>query len=284
MATVITNQANVSYQYGLETATASSNVASTVLQSPIGVVKSSLAANYSFGEEITYQIGVTNSGSTALTNVTVTDNLGAYALTGGTTVRPLTYVGPATLFISNGSITPITPTAQGNDLVFTIPAIPAEESALISYVASINEFAPLGEADAITNTASVSAAGIADAQTADYTLPASASANLTVTKTMSPNPVLDGDNITYTFILRNFGNQEATNISLTDQFLPAPTITDVTSNGTAVTNYTYNGGLFTYPSPTGTVSVPAATITQDATTGVVTVTPGELIITVTGTL
>jgi hypothetical protein len=50
-------------------------------------------------------------------------------------------------------------------------------------------------------------------------------------------------------------------------------------------DYTYAGGLLTLP--TGGVyemTVPAATVTEDPATGVVTVTPGVLVITVTGTI
>ena len=51
------------------------------------------------------------------------------------------------------------------------------------------------------------------------------------------------------------------------------------------TNYTYESGLLTLPTGGGTsITVPAATITQNPTTGETVVTPGTIVITVSGTI
>ena len=39
---------------------------------------------------------------------------------------------------------------------------------------------------------------------------------------MSPNPIADGDTITYTFTIHNYGNTPATDVVLTDRFDPEP--------------------------------------------------------------
>ena len=61
----------------------------------------------------------------------------------------------------------------------------------------------------------------------------------------------------------------------------------MTVNGqtVAATDYTYENGLLTLPTGTAyQLTVPAATITQDPNTGISTVIPGTLLITVTGTI
>ena len=49
-------------------------------------------------------------------------------------------------------------------------------------------------------------------------------------------------------------------------------------------NYSYNAATGTFATQEGQITVPAATFTQDATTGEWTVTPGAGTLTVTGTI
>ena len=104
---------------------------------------------------------------------------------------------------------------------------------------------------------------------------------------MSPSTIVDGGQITYTFEITNSGNTAAENIVLRDAFDPAPPAITVRVNGQILdaAAYTYVGGVLTLPTAAGdALSLPAAVITQDPATGVVTVTPSSLLITVTGTL
>lgn len=84
------------------------------------------------------------------------------------------------------------------------------------------------------------------------------------------------------------GITEATNVVLRDAFSPAPAGLTVSINGTAVpsSGYTYTDGVLTLPSTATaiTLTVPAATFTQDATTGAVTINPGMTTVTVSGTI
>ena len=113
-------------------------------------------------------------------------------------------------------------------------------------------------------------------------------ADVSIVKDMSPSTITDGSTITYTFTLYNYGNTAATDVVLRDAFNPAPGNLSVSINGTAVPSgdYTYTAGVLTLPD-TGaatTLTVPAATFTQDTTTGVVSVTPGVTTVVVTGTI
>lgn len=104
---------------------------------------------------------------------------------------------------------------------------------------------------------------------------------------MCPTTVTEAGALTYTFTLQNRGATATTttdNVSLTDTFTPALTITSVTLNGTALTagtDYTYDGATFRTLTP---LLIPAATYTRNATTGEVTVTPGMATLVVTGTV
>lgn len=286
MPTQITNQANIAFNYGNVAGSATSNVATTTLLDPIAAEKRSVGATYRAGERITYTVSIVNNGNATLQNVTVTDDLGAYTA-GGVTYTPLDFAEGASLYVNGAFVSAIEGTVGANGVVFVIPTLAPGANALIVYNADVNAFAPLAEGSTIVNTAAVTAQGATTSVIATNTVTVEDYANITILKEMSPDPVSDGDVLTYTFTIRNFGNTPATDVVLTDNFAPAPAAITVTVGGEIVpeTNYTYENGLLTLP--TGeefSMTIPAATVTQDTTTGEVTVTPGTLIITVSGVI
>ena len=132
MATRITNQATLTYQYAGTTGQAASNIATALLQEALSVAKTTLDANYRRNGELTYILTATNSGANALTNVVLSDNLGAYTPAGGTAaVYPLTYAGPAQLYINGVLSGSITPTVSATGVTFTIPTLVAGATATI---------------------------------------------------------------------------------------------------------------------------------------------------------
>ena len=61
MATQITNQATLTYQYGAVTASAASNIATAILQEALAVTKSALDSGYRGDQPVTYILTATNS-------------------------------------------------------------------------------------------------------------------------------------------------------------------------------------------------------------------------------
>ena len=137
--------------------------------------------------------------------------------------------------------------------------------------------------------ATVTGGGLAAPLTAQATLAAAQRADLTVSKAICPATVTESGQLTYTFVLQNFGNTAATagdNVILTDTFDPALTGLTVTYNGDTWKegdNYTYDAATGTFATIAGQIAVPAATYTQE-TDGTYTVTPGTTTVTVTGTV
>ena len=144
----------------------------------------------------------------------------------------------------------------------------------------------LGKVDIV---ATVTGGGLAAPLTAQATLAAAQRADLTVSKAICPATVTESGQLTYTFVLQNFGNTAATagdNVILTDTFDPALTGLTVTYNGDTWKegdNYTYDAATGTFATIAGQIAVPAATYTQE-TDGTYTVTPGTTTVTVTGTV
>ncbi len=288
MATTITNRASVSYRYGAVTETVSSNLASTVLSDPLTVSKSALETAYRAGEAITYVITVTNGSTVPLSDVTISDNLGACESAQGVSIAPLSYVGPAKLYLDGVYQSELSPVTTEEGVAFTIPAIPQATNATILYKATPSAYAPMTPDSAITNVASFSPAAGTEPITAQHTLPVDSYAALTVEKEMSPNPISDGGVLVNTFTITNTGNVEATELVLSDVFMTPLSGVSVSIDGSPVAadDFEFADSTLTLPADGASLSltVPAATFAEDPDTGAVTMTPGVTVVTVTGTV
>ncbi len=284
----IENFATVNYTSGGVAATRTSNLAEIELNSSLNFTKTILGNSYSANTPITNILSVTNSSTAAATNIVITDDLGTFTF-GATELTPLTYIAPARLLINGQDATAqlVVNTDTAGSVTFTIPTLASGATANIVYNTLPNEFAPLDTTAAINDTATLTSdSGCADG-TAVANIAVAGAADISVVKSMSPNPAVCGDTITYTIRILNFGNTPAEDVRLTDTFTPAPENITVSRNGVALatTDYTYVDGTLTVPAATETAdTVPAATFTRDAVSGVVTVVPGVVEYVITGTI
>lgn len=278
------NQATLTYN-GTST---QSNTTVGELVATLTITKNNVNQTYTPGERITYVVNLVNSGATAMTGITLTDDLGAYTF-GADTRTPLTYVPNTLLYYANGVLQTTPTVTAGPPLTVTGLAVPAGGNIAVVYQADVNEYATPTAGATVTNTATVTGTGITTPLTATSTTTVNDAPRLTVTKSLSPTTVAENGQLTYTFTIQNYGNTEtlATDTTtLTDTFNPILNPITVTYNGAAwaASNYTYDTATGVFTTTPGAITVPAATATQNETTGIWTVTPGTTILTVSGTV
>lgn len=282
---IFTNQATLSYN----NTTTTSNIVTGEIIEVLSAAKNALSQEYSYGDIVTYAISIINSGTAAFNNLTITDNLGAYTA-GTTTVVPLTYVSGTANYYANGVLQTAPTVTSTNPLTVTGINVPAGGNVIVLYSARVNEYAPLASASTITNTAVISGSGLANNLTVSDTITVADAAQLSITKSLSPETVAENGQLTYTFVIQNTGNTAAVatdNATITDLFDPILENITVTLNGAVLTEgpqYIYDETTGLFQTVAGVITVPAATYVQDPTTGQWNITPGATVLTVTGTV
>lgn len=282
---IFSNQATLTYNGG----SANSNIVYGELLEVLTATKTAVESTYLPGELVTYVVTLRNTGTTALTGLTLSDDLGGYPFGTGT-LYPLTYEAGSILVFTNGIPQAAPAVTAGPPLGITGITVPAGGDTVIVYQARVNSFASPEDGSTIVNTVTITGGGLAAPVTATETVIAESAPALTITKSISPSQVVDNQQLTYTFLIQNTGNTPVVatdNAVITDTFDPILSNLIVTFEGTPWTqgvqyNYTPATGLFsTVPSQ---ITVPAATYTQDPVTGQYSVTPGTATLTVTGTV
>ena len=278
-----TNTATLSYN-GIVT---NSNIAVGNLQEVLTAEKTAVSSGYAAGDEVTYIVTLFNSGGTALSGLTLTDDLGEYTL-GAQQPVPLTYVDGSLRYYLNGVEQTAPTVAAGLPLVISGIDIPAGGTAMLVYLAEVNGYAPPAAGDSIINVATVSGGGISDVN-ASATLPAADEVQLNISKFITPATVTDNQQVTYSFIVQNGGNtatSAADAVVISDTFNPLLSNIAVTLNGTALTvntDYTYDAVTGEFATVAGVITVPAATYVQDAN-GLWVSSPGVAELVITGTV
>ena len=284
MAT-ITNQAALSYN-GITTL---SNVAVGELVEVLTATKAAADDTYMGGSTKTFTISLINSGTAPFTGLTVTDNLGRYTFGAGT-LYPLTYAAGSLLYYVNGAQQTAPAVTDTAPLTITGITVPAGGNAMLVYSTVVNEYAPLGVEDSITNTAVITGDGLTTGVTVTETINASTAPQLAISKSICPATVVENGTLTYTLTLLNRGNTAADagdELVITDTFDPILRDLTVTFNGVAWTegvHYTYDAATGAFATVTGMLTVPAAAYTQNAATGVYTTDPGVSNLVIQGTV
>lgn len=281
-----TNQATLRYN-GL---TVASNVVTGQLISPLTLTKTAVEDVYAPGDTISYVISVVNDGSVSYDNLSLSDDLGGYEISGGQTAYPLAYVADSVRLFVNGALQPAPTVTAGPPLSVTGISVPAGGNAMLVYETEVTAAAPLTAGSQITNTVTLSGAGLSAPLTAEATVTVSAGPELSIIKSLSPAAVAENGQITYTFLIQNSGNEAAgaeAAIAVSDLFDPILSNIAVTLDGQPMakaTAYSYDETTGQFDTVPGAITVPAATYAQDAATGEWIVTPGEATLTVTGTV
>lgn len=273
----------------LNDTTVASNVAVGTILENLTLTKTALLNTYRADETLTYVISLRNAGA-ALTNLTVTDNLGAYPF-GEATLYPLTYLDGSVNAFQNG--TPVAAPGvvyDGGALVFTGVDVPAGGNTLLVYSVKTNAYAPLGEGASVTNTATATRVAQEVLASDSETVFAVSEPMLNLIKSIAPNPVAADGTLTYTLTVENFGNQPIVatdNAVISDTLSPILQDLTVTFNGEGLVedvDYTYDEQTGLFRTIAGRLTVPAATYTQDPVSGEWTLTPGISTLVLTGNL
>jgi len=234
---IINNSASATYGYGRDGSdSAISNVASANLLEQYSLSGSKNIQNTSFrpGEVLSYFITATNTGTDSLYNLTFTDDLG-----GATT--PLTFVNSSAYLNLNGTITPIIPTSI-NPLTFVIPnAFTPGDTATVDFLVRVNS-SIAADITEITNTTTITANEGSETGTLltldpspSVTISLEEYANVTITKSVSTQNIIEGVPFSYTLELENSGNLPATGVVLTDVLPEGFTVNSITSTTNGIT-------------------------------------------------
>ena len=279
-----TNYATLSYNGG----TTDSNTVTGEILEVLSATKVAVTDNYTAKDDVTYVLSLVNSGQTAVSGLTISDNLGAY-LFGEETVVPLAYHEGSLRYYVNGVLQAVPTVTAGPPLVISGISIPAGGNAILIYEAAVTNYAPLGAQATISNTATITGAGLSSPLTAVETISMEARADLNISKAVCPATVAENGELTYTFIIENSGSAPATvddNVVLSDTFNPRLDPVSVTVDGVLWTegvNYTYDEITGVFATLAGQITVPAATYTQNQD-GTWTVIPGTATVVITGTV
>ncbi|MFD0590920.1 DUF6923 family protein [Paenibacillus sp. GCM10027627] len=174
----------------------STSTTPVITSADVSVVKTGSPSPVLAGNLLTYTIDIANAGPSDAQNVTLTDAIPAallgteYSVDGGVTFNPWT-----------GSLSIGTLPSGGTETILIRGTVNPLATGTITNTAVVSSTTP--DPDPTNNTST-------------EITPINTSADLSVDKTGSPNPVQPGDLLTYTIVVSNAGPNNALNVTLTD--------------------------------------------------------------------
>ena len=182
---------------------------SNTLLADLSILKTSTPNPYVPGQPLTYTMIVTNNGPGSVVGATVNDPL------------PAALQGAGFTWTCNATAPNACGAASGSGDIATTVNLVAGGTATFSLTGTV----PSSTTGSLTNTATItSPASTPDPNlsnnTASTTNPANITADLSITKTSSPNPYVPGLPLTYTVQVRNNGPSDVTGAVVSDP-LPA---------------------------------------------------------------
>jgi len=211
-------------------------------QADLSITKTDGVASKIPGTSVTYTIVVTNTGPSDAPGTTVGDTF------------PATLTGVSYTSVASGGATGNTAGPASGNISDTL-SMPSGST--VTY--TVNATVQASATGSLSNTATVTAgAGVTDPtpgnNSATDTDTLTPSADVSVTKTDSPDPVVVGNNITYTITVTNNGPSDAQTLSLSDVVPTNTTLVSVTTPaGWSRTDLVPPGG-------TGTLTFTRATL------------------------
>jgi uncharacterized repeat protein (TIGR01451 family) len=217
--------------------------APVVLNADLGVTQSASPSSVLAGSNVTYTLTVTNEGPSSASSVVVTDNLAAQ-----------------TSYVSCSS-TAGSCSVTGNSVTVNIGTLANGASATVTLAASVNS--ATADGTTITNSASVSSAAPdpnSGNNTATATTTVSNPTDLSITDTVSPNPVVAGSNATFTLVVTNSGSATAQEVVVSESLPLGTTFVSCSApTGWSCTN------------SSGNVTASVATLSSDASATIIVV-------------
>ena len=207
----ITNQASVS-SAAIDTNLANNSASASTTVNPVAdlsVTKTDSPDPVLVNQELTYAVGVQNNGPSTATSVTVSDTLPAgVTYVSATPSQGTCSQSAGTVSCSLGAI------ANGSSASVQIKVVPPTNGS-------------------ITNQATASSS-VSDPNSANNTATATTtvrrSADLSITKSDSPDPVLQGQEVTYTLGVHNAGPSVASDVTVTDTLPSGVTFNSATTS------------------------------------------------------
>ncbi|TDW15039.1 DUF7507 domain-containing protein [Kribbella kalugense] len=188
----------------------------------LAITKTAQPTPVQAGRPVTYTLTVTNNGPSAAESVKVSDPVPA----------PLQYVSATP---SSGSCT-----EEAGTVTCAVGTVAPGDVVTVSVVANVPSGTPPNNLDNTATVSSPTPDPVDDNNSATYTLMTGAQANIKITKTASPDPVVAGKAITFKLTVSNTGPSDAQGVSVVDDVPDA--VTGVTASATGGATCTAAGG------------------------------------------